>query len=79
MAYVSASTDGSANADALDFCLQKAHFLQKIPYHQCGIALRKEGVSQEESKSGASAAGAGIETVDIRKFTSLMELLMKNT
>jgi hypothetical protein len=25
---------------ALDFCLAKAHFLQKIPYHQCGIALR---------------------------------------
>lgn len=41
----------------MSFCLRKAHFLQKIPYHQCGIALRPN--------DGAA--------VDIRKFTSLGE------
>jgi hypothetical protein len=45
--------------------LKKAHFLQKIPYHQCGIALRKDF-----SVSGAASAKPEIE---IRKFTSLGE------
>ncbi len=57
MAYLGNSED----ADALNFCLTKAHFLQKIPYHQCGIALRNE----EETKEGAQ--------VEVRKFTSLGE------
>lgn len=32
----------SADKDARDFCLEQAHVLQGIPYHQCGIALRTE-------------------------------------
>ena len=45
--------------------MSKAHFLQKIPYHQCGIALRKDPeAGAEESKR---------HEVDIRKFTSLGE------
>jgi len=31
LAYVSA--DDGGQPEALDFCLAKAHFLQKIPYH----------------------------------------------
>jgi hypothetical protein len=51
----------------LDFLTAKAHFLQKIPYHQCGIALRKEpkAAAGEESKTG--------DGVEVRKFTSLGE------
>ena len=37
LAYVSKEEE---NAGA--FCLENAHFLQKYPYHQCGIALRNE-------------------------------------
>lgn len=63
LAYVSAEEGG--NPEALEFCLSKAHFLQKIPYHQCGILIRKDG-DQEELKSSS-------EKIEMRKFTSLGE------
>jgi Glutamine amidotransferase domain len=62
LAYVSSEED--TKAEALDFCLAKAHFLQKIPYHQCGIVVRKDDHVGEESKESL---------VDVRKFTSLGE------
>ena len=47
------------DSSALEFCLGKAHFLQSIPYHQCGIALRNEDAKEQ--------------AVEVRKFTSLGE------
>ena len=44
--------------DAVNFCREYSHVLQKIPYHQCGIALRNE------DKDGQ---------VEVKKFTSLKE------
>ncbi|CDW73732.1 glucosamine--fructose-6-phosphate aminotransferase [Stylonychia lemnae] len=52
LAYVNKDED-----NAQDFMMQNAHFLQKYPYHQCGIALRDQ-VSNK---------------VEVRKFTSLGE------
>ena len=52
LAYVS-----KEEGDAQDFLLKHSHVLQKLPYHQCGVALRNE-----ETKE-----------VHIKKFTSLAE------